>query len=327
MKKLLILTSAFLVSQAISAKIIKLSVNMYNEVVNTTGVHVYGDFQEAAGYQFNWDPGATEMMQEAGDTNVYSIVIEVPAFTIYEYRFINGDQSYEVEYVPEESRVNGAFDDNRWMYVDSTSDDTTFIGVLPYSANAPVGLHLVVFRVNMLLQTVSSDSVHVAGSWQGWNPSTCMMVNFGDSVYRFHRYQAYLPDGTYQFKFVNGNTVSDFEYVTGSCAVNNEREVVVTADMLLEPYNFGSCFVGISEKEFISGIRMYPNPTLGNAQIEFSDIGMEHTVKVSDMSGRLVKEYYSTEKSLQLENMHAGIYTVFISNKTYQEATLKLVVQ
>jgi len=327
MKKFFILTSILLISQATSAKKIKFSVNMFNEVVNTTGVHVYGDFQEAAGYQFNWDPGSTEMIQEPGDTNVYSIVIDVPAFTIYEYRFINGDQSYEVEFVPEESRVNGAFDDNRWMYVDSTSDDTTFVGVIPYSANGPVGLNLVVFRVNMILQTVSNDSVHVAGSWQGWNPSSSLMVNFGDTVYKFHRYQAYLPNGTYQFKFVNGNTTSDFEYVSGSCAVNNGREVVVAGDILLDAFNFGSCFVDISEKEFISGIKMYPNPALGNAQLEFNDIGMEHAVRISDLSGRLVKEYYSTENSLQIENLDPGVYTVFISNKSAQEATLKLVVQ
>jgi len=327
MKKYFILASAVLLCQAVSAKKIKLSVDMTNETVNTTGIHVYGDFQEAAGFQFNWDPGSTAMLPEAWDTNVFSVIIDVPAFKIYEYRFINGDQSYEVEFVPEESRVNGAFDDNRWMYVDSTGDDTTFIGVIPYSTNAPIGLHLVVFRVNMLMETVSNDSVHVAGTWQNWDASKCMMVNFGDSVYKYHRYQAYLVPGTYQFKYANGKTTADFEYVSGVCAVNSEREVLVTGDMLLDPYNFGSCLVSVSENEFASGIRIYPNPSAGNSQIEFNDFGMEHNVQVSDFSGRLVKEYYSTGNSLKLENLEQGIYTVFIRNNSAQEAALKLVIQ
>ena len=327
MKKYLLIAAAMLIVQTLSAKKIKFAVNMSNEIVNTTGIHVFGDFQEAAGYPFNWDPGSTEMVQELTDTNVYSVVIDVPAFHIYEYRYINGDQSYEVEFVPEESRVNGAFDDNRWMYVDSTDDDTAFVGVVPYSANAPVGLNLVVFRVNMTMETVSNDSVHVAGTWQGWDPSKCVMVNFGDTVYKFHRYQAYLPNGTYRFKYANGKTINDFEYVSGSCAVNDGREVVVTSDMLLEPYNFGSCLVSVSENNFASGISLYPNPSASNSKIEFNDSERNHTVKVADISGRTVRSYYSTENSLQLENLEMGIYTLYIKNSSEQEATLKLVIQ
>ena len=327
MKKYFILSAVIFISLNVSGKKVKFSVNMSNEIMNTTNIHVFGDFQEAAGYAFNWDPGSTEMIQETGDTNIYSVVIDVPAFHVYRYRFINGDQSYWLESVPEESRVNGAFDDNRWMYVDSLDDDTIFVGVIPFSANAPVGLNLVVFRVNMLLQNISSDSVHVAGTWQGWDASTCMMINFGDSLYNLHRYQAYLPNGTYQFKFANGNTTADFEYVPGPCGVNDGREVVVTDDMVLDPFNFGSCLVSVSENDFADGISLYPNPSSGNSKIEFSDNDSEHTIRVADVSGRLIKEYTSTQKSLQLESMEQGMYTVFITNSSSQEATLKLVVQ
>jgi hypothetical protein len=327
MKKFFILSTAILITLSVSAKKVKFAVNMSAEIVNTTGIHMYGNFQEAAGYPFNWDPGSTELTQELSDTNVYSIVVDVPAFHVYKYRFINGDQSYEVEFVPNESRVNGTFEDNRWMYVDSTGDDTTFIGVIPYSANAPVGLNLVVFRVNMLGQNISSDSIHVAGTWQGWDPSKCMMINFGDSIYNLHRYQAYLPNGTYHFKFANGNTTADFEYVPGPCGVNSEREVIVAGDTLLDPFNFGSCITGISAKEFASAIRIYPNPSAGNSQIEFADIGTEHSVQVADISGRIIKRYGTTEKVLQLEHMDKGMYTVIIRNASDQEAALKLVVQ
>jgi hypothetical protein len=325
MKKIFILVTAILFCFSVSAKKIKFAVNMSNEILNTGSIHVMGDFQEAAGYPYNMDPGSTAMIQETGDTNIYSIVVDVPAFNVYRYQFINGDQSYWVETVPQESRVNGAFDDRRWIYIDSTSDDTTFIGVLPFGMNAPVGLNLVVFRVNMLLQNVSGDSVHVAGDWQGWNTSQCMMLNFGDSTYNLHRYQAYLPGGTYHFKYANGNTPADLEFVSGPCSVNDGRELVVDSDMVLEPVNFGSCLVGISVNEFTSGVSMYPNPSSGNVKLDFKDQG-RHEVKVADVSGRLVQEYSSGKNSLQITNLEQGMYTVSILNTEGQQTTLKLVV-
>ncbi|MBK8686725.1 MAG: hypothetical protein IPN26_18020 [Bacteroidetes bacterium] len=47
------------------------------------------------------------------------MVVDLPAFAKYEYKFLNGDQGYEVEVVPEESRANYNLSDNRWIYVDS----------------------------------------------------------------------------------------------------------------------------------------------------------------------------------------------------------------
>jgi alpha-amylase len=324
MKNYLIVAAALLVSTSLFAKKVKLAVNMANEIVNTTGIHVYGDFQTAAGYPFDWDPGATTMTQEAGDPDVYSVVVDIPAFHVYQYRFINGDQSYEIEFVPEESRVNGAFNDNRWMYVDSAADDTAFTGIFPYSANAPVGLTLVVFKVNMSLQTVSPEGVHVAGSFQGWDPAASTMISFNDTVYL---YQAYIQNGTWQFKFVNGNAASGYEYVSGACAVGGNREVEVTTDIALEPFNFSSCIVGVDEALFANAVDLFPNPSAGTVVVEFNDNNFTHNVIVSDVAGRSVKRYRTQGGSLRIENLDAGIYSVNVSNAADKEANLRLIVQ
>jgi len=323
MKKYIVI-GFLLACNALYAKKVKFAVNMINETVNTTGVHVYGSFQVAAGYQYDWDPGTIAMTQETGDTNVYSVVLDIPAFQVYEYRFINGNQSYEVEFVPEESRVNGAFDDNRWMYVDSAADDTAFIGVIPYSTNSPDGLSLVVFKVNMILQNISPAGVHIGGDFQGWDPAKSKMITFNDTVYL---YQAFLPVGTYHFKYVNGNTGSDFEYVPSPCASGGNREVIVSDDVALEPVNFASCLVGISENEFADGIDLYPNPANGSCRINFNDNSSMHNVLVSDVTGRHVNSYSCSTRSLVLENLDAGIYMVSIRNNEKQEANVRLVIQ
>jgi hypothetical protein len=67
----------------------------------------------------------------------------------------------------------------------------------------------VTFSVNMQGQTVNANGVHVAGNWQSeaglgedWQPNTATMNDNGDGTYS---YTCTLPDGVYEYKFVNGN--------------------------------------------------------------------------------------------------------------------------
>lgn len=81
-------------------------------------------------------------------TAIYSIVVDVPAFHKYEYKFVNGDLFYGTEFVPLESRVGYEFNDNRWIYVDSLDNSVTDIGAIVFSGNAPAGQKLVRFLVD-----------------------------------------------------------------------------------------------------------------------------------------------------------------------------------
>jgi len=75
--------------------ILHLSVNMQNEEVSANGVHVMGDFQEAAGYPANWD-SATIPMEDINNDGTYEARIPVPPGT-YQYLFVNGNALPDAE--------------------------------------------------------------------------------------------------------------------------------------------------------------------------------------------------------------------------------------
>ena len=106
----------------------------------------------------------------------------------------------------------------------------------------------VTFLVNMQNQNPSLNGVHVAGSWQSeaglpadWQPSTALMTDDdGDGIYA---YTCTLPDGIYEYKFINDSTWTGVEGVPAACQVgggNNNRFFVVNgASPLIYPVKFG----------------------------------------------------------------------------------------
>jgi hypothetical protein len=90
MKKILALICITFFASIANAKWIKLSVNMTGiDSVSIHGVHVWGDFQSKIGLQNNWVSDSTQLFQE-GSSTIYSTYLNIPAFTKYEYVFING---------------------------------------------------------------------------------------------------------------------------------------------------------------------------------------------------------------------------------------------
>ncbi|MFN5370736.1 MAG: T9SS type A sorting domain-containing protein [Bacteroidia bacterium] len=105
----------------------------------------------------------------------------------------------------------------------------------------------VVFSVNMQGQTVAPEGVHVAGNWQSeaglpadWDPSSAMMTDGGNGIYT---YSCFLPDGVYEYKFINGNAWGGDESVPVECQVGggnlNRFFSVNGASPLLYPVRFG----------------------------------------------------------------------------------------
>ena len=91
----------------------------------------------------------------------------------------------------------------------------------------------VTFQVDMNKQTVGSNGVHVAGSFQAdagyagnWDPSTSELKDGdGDGVYTL---TVMLPaDSSYQYKFVNGNAWGSDEGVPSACNVGGNRGLTV----------------------------------------------------------------------------------------------------
>ncbi len=322
-----------LASLSVSAKKVKFSVNMASLVVDTGGVHITGDFQSEAGFAADWDPGTTGMTQDVIDTNLYHVVVDIPAFRAYEFKFVNGVFGYQQEFVPLESRVNYNFIDSRWIYVDSLANDTLIMGEIRFGGNAPAGKNLVRLYVDMQLQTVSSNGVHVAGSFQNWSVNATRMYSFDGMVYE---YITYVDSGLAterEYKFLNGNVSGDYETLPGWCVNGNgNRGVVAPRDTMLPVVCFTFCdacsTVGI-ESTVISDFGMTPNPASQNVRITFPSLDA-WTVSILNLHGQEV--FYeasngSSEMNIEVGENPAGIYFVRTMNSIGQVQIKKLIVE
>jgi hypothetical protein len=74
--------------------------------------------------------------------------------------------------------------------------------------------------VNMNQQTVSTNGVHIAGNFQGWNPSATAMTDAnGDGIYEY-TINTFVGEKI-EYKFINGNAWGSDENVPLSCRYNN----------------------------------------------------------------------------------------------------------
>lgn len=75
--------------------VMNLAINMESEIVSPDGLHVFGDFQTAAGFDFDWDPVSIPL-QDVNDDGVYEVHIQVPPGN-YQYLFVNGNSAEDAE--------------------------------------------------------------------------------------------------------------------------------------------------------------------------------------------------------------------------------------
>jgi hypothetical protein len=331
MKKFLLLLVATAISTFAVAKKIKFSVDMSGNIPSPNGVHVMGDFQVAAGYALDWAPDLTKMIQE-GSTNIYSVMVDVPAFAMYQYRFVNGDQSFEAEIVPPASKLMDPDIHNRWFYVDSLDNSITDIGAILYEKNAPAGKFLLRFKVDMSQEFPTGAKPHVEGSFQNWSVTETELYSYDDSIYQ---YIAYVPAGTYQFKYLNGNTGVDEESVPGACAIAGNRSVVVSADVVLAPVCFSFCkscadVSGILEQVPVKKLTIFPNPSDEYTILQFNDAESNHTVYITDITGKIVRayeRYTNAELRIDREQLNTGLYFIVSLDTRKNRAVTKWVVQ
>lgn len=320
MKKLLILLLVFFSSVSFAKKI-KFSVDMDTITPNVNGIHIAGDFQDEAGYPDDWNPATTLLTKESPSSTIYSIVLDIPAFHKYEFKFVNGIFDYEMEFVPVESRVLYNFLDNRWVYLDSLSNDTQIVKPVIYSSNAPAGKHLLRFRVDMqYVSSVSPLGVHVAGNFQGWNPTTNYMYSFTGKMYE---YITYVDTGNstfeHQYMYYNGEANSDKETVPVACAnINGNRKVFISKDSILSIVCFSQCspcsLSSMNEVSMMDLPSIYPNPSNGSFVI--SNLrSYNNSINIYDVVGNLV---YTAPVKNQQEvlylNLPKGLYFLRTQN-------------
>jgi alpha-amylase len=324
MKNIFLLAVALCCTPLLHAKKVKFSVDMSSWTKSPLGIHITGDFQDEAGFAADWDPGTTAMTQDAADTNIYHVVVDIPAFRAYEYKFVNGIYGYEQEFVPLQSRVNYNFIDSRWIYVDSLANDTLEIGAIRFSGNAPALKQLVRFYVDMQNETaVNTNGVHIAGWFQNWNPAATRMHTFDGNVYEYITYvDSNNTSAVYEYKYLNGNTTGDYENLLSWCANSSgNRSITVANDTMLNVVCYTSCSscatVSIIEAETGNSISLYPNPTKGSTELMLPESSAGWSIQVLDASGRMLAQYHLLNTSrftIPAEIFTGGLYLVRVSN-------------
>ena len=98
------------------------------------------------------------------------------------------------------------------------------------------------FKVDMQYQLVSENGIHIAGTMQGWDPSSTPLTDAnGDDIWEV---TLTLAENTiYEYKFINGNSWGSDEAVFGNCSAGNgNRQISTTIEnMSLPAYVFNSC--------------------------------------------------------------------------------------
>jgi len=206
---------------------VSFQVDLSQDTISPLGIHIAGTFQ-------NWDPAATEMIDIGA--GIYSYTIPLISGESHQYKFINGDAWGMEEIVP----ANCAYNDNRFLTIPSSD---TVLSVVCFASCYPciIPTSLVTFQVDMSQNVVSTNGVHIAGSFQNWDPTTDAMTNIGNDIFTF---SAYLVVGeTFEYKFINGTDWNDAENVPSSCSQNDNRFLTVSQNDTIVPIVcFSSCF-------------------------------------------------------------------------------------
>ena len=141
-------------------------------------------------------------------------------------------------------------------------------------------------------------------------------------------------DGTWKnigFVFsqaTGGNSTSTLSYSFND--VNSSRGITQYRLLQVDNDNKGrySEVRSVRAENQLSKIMVYPNPSnTGNVSVMFEDASTVRDVIVSDVAGRVVKQYRNVNSnSLTIENLVDGYYSIQITNRTTAATTVEKVI-
>jgi len=235
---LMLISFSIAASSVISQSVnVTFRVDMQDQIVPLEGVHLAGEFVD-----FWWDPNGIALTAPAIG-NVWEVALDLNPGDEIEYKFINGNSWGQDESV---YGPCGAGNGNRIITIPSV--DTTLLAVCFGSCTPCVVPEVdITFQVDMTNETVSPNGVHVAGSFQGWDPATTLLTDMGNNIYAV---TLSVGIGEYhEYKFLNGNTWGTQEVVPAACGTDDgngayNRFLIIPGSITtLDPICFGSCDV------------------------------------------------------------------------------------
>jgi hypothetical protein len=198
-------------------------VDMTGKTVSANGVYIAGSFQ-------GWSPNTTALTNQGN--GIWSVTIPNVTLGAHDYKFLNGNTWGTDESVPTACATNG----NRTAVITGTQTLPTVC--FAQCAACPTTTYSVTFKVDMTGQTVGANGVHIAGSFQNWDPSTTALTNTGGNIW-----EVTIPNiaGAISYKFVNGNAWGSDEFVPAGCATGGNRSATITATTVLPTVCYNLC--------------------------------------------------------------------------------------
>ncbi len=292
--------------------IVVFRVDMNNEVVGSDGVYIAGTFN-------GWDPTATQMSEY--EPGLYQAVVVLNQNQLVNYKFINGMDWAGAETVPSECGVddgNGSL--NRSYQAGTGTETLPLVCFSGCSACVVIPELDITFQVDMSEQTVDPTGVYLAGSFNGFSPTSTPMTAIGSGVYSV---TVTVPQNTQVvFKYLNGNSFTGVESVPFECGVDdgfggyNRSVNADMSDIVLPEVCFGSCVdCPVSVKEnWIQTFLVYPNPANDRVFIDFGDRKGDELIVV-DATGRVVftqRIITSGVYELNTSSWSSGLYQVVV---------------
>lgn len=302
---------------------LQVDMNKFTQTFTTAMVH---------GSWNGWGAG-TALADPDGD-NIWEGTISLPVGDSVEYKFTADGWTFDESLTPGDPCTITAWGfTNRLLVVPGA--DTT-LGVVCWSECSACSIE-VTFNVNMAWEVangaISTDGIHVAGSFQGWNPGATEMTDpDGDGIYSVTVEMPLAQDLFY--KFINGNSWNGAEASgdLAACGTSdgfggyNRNTAVGNADTSLAVVCFTKCYdCAVSIDEALGTINLFPNPTTGAFTMERSELAGNIEVTVIGLQGQLLlaTEWAAgqSELNIDLSDLAAGVYMVRL---TAEEGTRTL---
>ena len=288
---------------------------------------------EVNGTWNNWCGNCNAMTDANGD-NIWEVTLPLEQGTAVEFKYSADSWSIQEMNDPTASCTNGnTVYTNRVLTIPAND---TILPVVCWSSCDACSIE-VTFNVNMAWEVangaISTDGIHVAGSFQGWNPGSTEMTDpDGDGIYSVTVEMPLAQDLFY--KFINGNSWNGAEASgdLAACGTSdgfggyNRHTTVGNADTSLAVVCFTKCYdCAVSIDEALGTINLFPNPTTGAFTMERSELAGNIEVTVIGLQGQLLlaTEWAAgqSELNIDLSDLAAGVYMVRL---TAEEGTRTL---
>ena len=272
---------------------------------------------------FNGWCGNCNAMSDADGDNVWDVTVSLAEGDTIEYKYSADGWTIQEMNDPNASCTNGNVTYTNRVLTIPAAD--TVLPVVCWSSCDACAIN-VTLSVNMAWEVangaIDSNGVHVAGTWQSWNPMGSEMLDTnGDGVYHI-TFESALGESL-QYKFLNGTDWTDAEPTAdlAACGVSdgfggyNRTATLGNADTVFATVCFGKCYdCAVSIDEALGSISLFPNPTTGAFSLERTNLTGEVEVSIIGLRGELLNatnwDAGSSELKIDLSELASGIYMV-----------------